>query len=84
MTDSLFGRQLYAYMQRQINRLIQGQEDTPTALLMEAMAREAPLRTMLMTSDGSISREMLDALLFILNGKFFVGARALLRAMRSR
>ncbi|NIV37585.1 MAG: hypothetical protein GWN58_51655, partial [Anaerolineae bacterium] len=60
MTDSFVGRQLFGLMNRQMAKLIQGQEDTPTALLMEAMAREMPLRGMLMASDGSITREMLD------------------------
>ncbi len=83
MTGSFAGKQLYAYMRRQINRLIQGQEDTPTALLMEAMAREAPLRAMLMTSSGSVTRETLEALLLLLNGKLFAGSRALLKAFRA-
>jgi hypothetical protein len=65
-------------------KMIQGEEDTPTALLMESMAREMPLRGILMAGDGSITREMLDALLLLLNGNFFKGARGLIKAIRNK
>jgi beta-glucosidase len=81
MTDSMIGRWLNAYMQRQMKNMIEGHENTPTGLLMEAMARESPLRIMLMDSGGSITREMLEALLLLINGKFFKGTFALLKAM---
>ena len=53
-------------MQKQINTMLQGQEDTPTALLTHSMVREMPLRTMLMMGDGSLNREMLEALLVMI------------------
>ena len=84
MSDSFVARQLYSYMGKQINKMIAGQEDTPTALLMRAMAREAPLRTLLMMGDGSITREMLDALLVMINGKTFRGSGALIKAIRNK
>jgi beta-glucosidase len=82
MTDSFFGRLFYSFMEKQMEKMIAGQEDTPTGLLMEAMAREAPLRIVLMSSDGSVTREMLDALLLLINGKFIKGLFALVRAVR--
>jgi len=85
MRDSFVGRLLGGYMKRQVNALIKGgDEDSPTALLLEAIVREAPLRTMLMTGDGVVSREMLDALLIMINGKFFVGLGALIKALRKK
>jgi len=84
MSDSFIGRQLYGYIGKQMAKMIEGQEDTPTALLMESMAREMPLRGMLMVGDGSVTREMLDALLLLLNGDFFKGAWALIKAIRSK
>jgi hypothetical protein len=39
---------------------------------------------MLMTGGGAVTREMLDALLLMTNGKFFPGAWALLKAMRAK
>jgi len=84
MTDSFVGRLLHGYMKKQIAGMIEGQEDTPTALLMEAMADEAPLRTMLMTGDGSITREILDGMLIMINGNFFKGFAALIKAGRDK
>jgi hypothetical protein len=48
------------------------------------MAKEAPLRTMLMVGDGSITREMLDGLIIMINGHFFKGASALIKAARNK
>ena len=64
--------------------MLQGEEDTPTALLMEAVAREMPLRGMLMSGDGSITRDMLDALLVMINGRTLKGLFALIGAIRRR
>jgi hypothetical protein len=47
-----------------------GEEDSPTALLLIAMVEEAPFRTMMMAAYGAVSREMLEALLIMLNGSF--------------
>jgi beta-glucosidase len=84
MTDSFVGRQLFGLMERQMAKMIQGQEDTPTALLMKAVAREMPLRGMLMSGNGSITREMLDALLVVINGQPLQGLFALVGAIRRR
>ena len=67
-----------------MGKMIQGQEGTPTALLMEAMLNELPLRGMLMSGDGPLTREMLDAILIMINGKFFKGVGALINAARLR
>ena len=84
MSDSFIGRQLANMMNKQISKMIAGMEDTPTALLMEAMVKELPLRGMLMTGDGSLNREMLDALLVMINGEFFKGFGALIKAARNK
>ena len=84
MSDSFIGRQLYSYLERQMAKMIAGQEDTPTGLLMEAVARELPLRSIIMMGDGAISREMLDALLLMINGSSFKGSAALLKAIGTR
>jgi|APSaa5957512622_1039677.scaffolds.fasta_scaffold11119_2 beta-glucosidase len=84
MRDSFIGKQLFNFTKKQISKMMEGQEDTPTALLMEAMAREAPLRSMLMAGNDSLNREMLDALLVMINGKFFKGFGALIKASRAK
>jgi beta-glucosidase len=84
MSDSFIGRLLHDYMGRQISKIIAGQEETPTAMLMEVMIDEAPLRTLLMAGDGSLTRPMLDAMLVMINGHFFKGAAALIKAARKK
>jgi beta-glucosidase len=84
MRDSFIGRQLYKSMASQIKKMIAGREDTPMALLMEAMIREMPLRGMLMSEDSPFTREMLEALLTMINGQFFKGAGAFIRARRKK
>jgi beta-glucosidase len=84
MRDSFIGRQLYKVMASQIKKMIAGQEDTPMALLMEAMIREMPLRGMLMSEDSPFTRKMLEALLKMINGKLYRGIGALIRAMNNK
>lgn len=85
MQDSFVGQLLGSFMKRQVDRMIASEhKDSPTALLMSAIVEEAPLRTMLMTGGGAVSREMLDALLIMINGQFFKGVGALIRAARNR
>jgi beta-glucosidase len=79
MEDSVVGRRLYGYLAGQMGKMIEGQEDTPTGVLMAAVAREMPLRGILMMGNGSISREMLDGLLDVTNGKYVRGAGGVLR-----
>lgn len=69
-------------MQDQIRKMIVGQEDTPTGAMMMSMAQEMPLRSMLMMG-GAFNREKLEALLTMINGHFFSGLLAFLRANKS-
>ncbi len=80
MRESLIGRQFAGIMKKQMGKMVAGKEDTPMALLMEAMSREMPLRSMLM-GDTPLNREMLEALLLMMNGRFFKGLFALVRAI---
>ena len=80
MGSSITGRFLNRFMKSQIAKIMEGQEDTPTAYLMEAMVGELPLRSMAMFGEGLVSREMLNALLIMINGQFFRGLLALFKA----
>jgi beta-glucosidase len=84
MTVSFAGRLFGKIMRWQMRSMIKNHKDTPNALFMEAMAHEAPLRLLLMAGDGSITRPMLEALLDIINGKFFKGITALITSIRNR
>lgn len=84
MGDSFFGRQLAKVINQQISKMIKGMEDTPTALLMHAMIKEIPLRGMLVFGGGVLTRAMLEALLLMINGHFWKGAGALIKAIVKR
>ena len=76
--DSFIGRQLASRMKNQVNEMLEGDQDGPTAVLMNAMMTESPLRILMMF--GGFSRAMLEALVLILNGKIFRGLLAFFRA----
>jgi len=84
MQESFIARQLFGFLKKQMGKMVEGMEDTPMGLLMEAMVQEMPLRSMLMMGEGPLNREMLDALLIMINGKFFKGAGALIKAIRNK
>jgi beta-glucosidase len=84
MRESFIARQLHGIIKKQLGNMLQGQEDTPIALLMEAMAREIPLRSMLMAGDGRLTREMLEALLTMVNGKAFKGLGQMIKAILNK
>jgi len=83
MQASFIGRQLFGVIKKQLDKMAAGKEDTPMALLLEATSHEMPLRSMLM-GDSPLSREMLEALLHIMNGRFFKGLFALVRAILAK
>ena len=82
MQGSFVGRQLFHMMQDQIRKMMVGQEGTPTGAMMMSMVQEMPLRSMLMMG-GAFNREKLEALLAMINGHFFSGLWAFLRANKS-
>ncbi|MEM7115828.1 MAG: glycoside hydrolase family 3 C-terminal domain-containing protein [Chloroflexota bacterium] len=84
LSGSFLGRQLNKRIQAQVDKLVTAEEHSPTAALMQAMIRHAPLRIMLMTADGGLTGPMLEALVKILNGKVFRGAAALIKAIRNK
>lgn len=83
MHESFIGRQFAGVIKKQMGKMLAGKEDTPMALLMEAMFREMPLRGMLM-GDTPLTREMLEALLLMMNGWLFKGLFALVRAILAK
>ena len=84
MNESLIGRQLNSYMNKQMIKMIGDQEGTPTTMLMQAIASEMPLRGILMMGEGSISREMLDSIVVLANGHLIKGIGGLIKAIREK
>ncbi|MFT3895420.1 MAG: glycoside hydrolase family 3 C-terminal domain-containing protein [Anaerolineales bacterium] len=83
MTDSFIGRQLFNTLSKQMNAMIKDKEDTPTGAMLKAMMHEMPLRSMLMMG-GPMNREKLEALLTMINGHFFKGLTAFIRANQNK
>ncbi len=79
MGDSFIGRQLFQMMKYQIGKMTKDREDTPVGAMMAHMVHEMPLRSMLMIG-GAFSRAKLEALLAMVNGHFFSGLFAFIRA----
>jgi beta-glucosidase len=80
LRGSFIGNQLHKFMQTQVDARIEGDKDSPTALLMYQIAKEAPLRFIMTMGDGVLTRGMLEGLLMMLNGKRLQGAIALIKA----
>ena len=73
MKDTLFGRILFRVLRSLGKKMIGDQQDSPIALLMEAMMTEMPLRGMLMLGGDIINRSQIIALLEMMNGRIFKG-----------
>jgi len=71
-------------MEKQIEKLVEGDPDGATALMMKSMVKGMPLRTLLMMGGDRLNRGMLEGLLQMVNGKFFKGLSALLKAGRNK
>jgi beta-glucosidase len=84
MDSSFIGRQLFNMMEKQIEKLVEGDPDGATALMMKSMVKGMPLRTLLMMGGDRLNRGMLEGLLQMVNGKFFKGLSALLKAGRNK
>ena len=84
MRDSLVGRWLERMIRRNMEQMMAGMEESPTTMLFTAMMRDAPLRLLLMVSQGAFSRDMLAAILLLINRKPLRGLVALIKALWSR
>lgn len=83
MTNTVLGRLLYNYVQKQVERIVGEMEEAPNALMIEASAKESPMRVLLMSSGGEVSREIMLALLMLLNGKYLRGLLELVNVLRA-
>jgi beta-glucosidase len=79
LQGSLFGRMLLKMMTNQITKMFGDvDEDDPMLVMVQNMVKEMPLRSIAMMSNGAITDETLNAMLYLVNGKFFKGISSLL------
>ena len=84
MSASFIALPWHGMINEQRGLMIQGQEDTLMAHLMEAIGREIPSRSTLMLGDGALNRETLDGILMMINCQFFNGLGPLIKGMRNK
>jgi hypothetical protein len=79
MTDTICGRVLYKLIQRKIDKMTKGgNDDEPISIMMKRMAKELPLRGMIMMNSEKLTYGMLDGVLMMINGRALRGMRKLL------
>ncbi len=83
LNSSFLGRLFIRVVNGQVSKMIKGIEETPTAVLLQTMVREMPLRGLLMQG-GTLSRPGLEALLLIFNGHLFKGLAALMKVLSQK
>lgn len=82
MRDSFIARQLLNLMNAQVKKMFKSDgEDNPLLDMVESMLGEMPLRSLLMMSNGAITRGTLEALLLMINGKTFKGLISLVKSL---
>jgi len=82
MQDSLLARILLKIINHQARKVVQDEADTSMGAMMRAVIQEMPLRT-LMTFGGPLDLPKLEALLLMINGKFFKGLGAFINARKA-
>jgi hypothetical protein len=73
---------MFNMMQKRGRKMADGQEDTVTALLMDAMMVELPLRGVLAFGGDRLNREMVEGLLEMINGRFLKGLGRVIRGRK--
>ena len=73
VSSTFIGRLIFLAVRQGIRKQFSGNEDRKTVMMMESMAREMPLRNISMMSGGALNMNTLDALIEMINGRFFRG-----------
>jgi beta-glucosidase len=82
MHDSWLARLLHRQMYAQIRKTSGHDPESPTAMMFESMAKEIPMRSLLMLGNGVFSVRMLEAIMLMINGYYWKGLRALIAARK--
>ena len=84
MHDSWVARLLHRRLYAQIRKLSSHDPESPTAIMFDAMAKEMPMRSLLMLGGGVYTLPMLMAIMLIINGYYWKGLRALIAARKQK
>ncbi len=81
---TLTGCWLRRTIKKQVEERVGKDPTSPNALIIQAAVREIPLRALLIWGGEGVTRALLDGLVTMLNGRFFKGLVAALRAIRKQ
>jgi beta-glucosidase len=81
MNKSLFGKIINAIIKRQVNKMFKEDPGSATHLMIQSTVREMPLRGLIMAGNGKLTREMLEGVLTMFNGRLIKGIAAIWRAI---
>ena len=79
MQHSFIARRLLKAIHKQMKSEIGDDPDNPTALMIQAIVAEIPLRTLFMLGGDRFNRKMAEGLLMMINGKPLRGLPSLLK-----
>ena len=79
LQHSFIARRLLKAVHKQMKSEIGDDPDNPTALMIQAIVAEIPLRTLFMLGGDRFNRKMAEGLLMMINGKLLRGLPSLLR-----
>lgn len=82
MHDSWLARLLHSQLHAQTRKMSGHDPESPTAIMFESMAKEMPMRSLLMLGNGMFSLPLLDAIMLMINGYYWKGLRALIAARK--
>jgi hypothetical protein len=68
---TLAGKLLYMYMKREAKKLSRLDPDSPTALMIHAMIKTMPLRTLMIFGGDRVNPDLMEGLLVLINRGFF-------------
>jgi beta-glucosidase len=84
MRDSWLARLLHSQLYAQTRKMSGHDPESPTAIMFESMAKEMPMRSLLMLGGGVFSLPMLDAIMLMINGYYWKGLRALIASRKRK
>ena len=84
MHDSWLARLLHRQMYAQIRKMSGHDPESPTAIMFESMAKEMPMRSLLMLGNGVFTVPMLESIMMMINGYYWKGLRALIASRKHK
>lgn len=83
LMDSFVGRRFNAFVRKEMQKQYKIEPRKDQIRMMAAMMNDYPIRGLISSSGGLVSRELMEGMLIMINGKPIRGARKMIRANRA-